>query len=265
MERIELQNILYTIFLRSPINLFDEFICECQKWYEVPAHSFVEMRKRDNKKIRGDIFEEFCVLYLKYIKLYNNVMLLKEVPNELLEKLSIKRRDMGIDIIVEHNNNYYAVQCKYKKNKTKRKNIVSWKALSTFYALCLRSGPWTKYIIMTNCDYAKHEGAKSEKDLSLCLKTFQNIDKDNWLKMCNLNGNKLNNIIINNEINDFNGNILNKICEENKIHEIKKTKKNTDINKKPSLEELRKLRLEKYTANLEKNEQIIPTLEKIYI
>ena len=66
MERIELQNILYTIFLRSPVNLFDEFICECQKWYEVPAHSFVEMRKRDNKKIRGDIFEEFCVLYLKY-------------------------------------------------------------------------------------------------------------------------------------------------------------------------------------------------------
>lgn len=258
MERVELQNILYTIFLRSPVNLFDEFISECQKWYEVPAHSFVEMRKRDNKKIRGDIFEEFCVLYLKYIKSYDNVMLLKEVPSELLEKLSIKRRDMGIDLIVEHNNNYYAVQCKYKKNKTKRKNIVSWKALSTFYALCLRSGPWTKYIVMTNCDYAKHEGTKSEKDLSLCLKTFQNIDKDNWLKMCNLNGN-----ILNNGINDCNENILIKTCEEIKTQEIKETKKNIIVNKKPSIEELRKLRLEKYTANLEKNEKIIPNLEKI--
>jgi hypothetical protein len=241
MERIELQNILYTIFLRSPINLFDEFICECQKWYEVPAHSFVEIRKRDNKKIRGDIFEEFCVLYLKYIKGYNNVMLLKEVPSELLEKLSIKRRDMGIDIIVEHNNNYYAVQCKYKKNKTKRKNIVSWKALSTFYALCLRSGPWTKYIIMTNCDYAKHEGAKSEKDLSLCLKTFQNIDKDNWLKMCNLNENILNNIenIISENISDISNTALTNIGIINIEEKIAK----------PSIEELRKIRLEKYSTN----------------
>jgi hypothetical protein len=241
MERIELQNILYTIFLRSPINLFDEFICECQKWYEVPAHSFVEIRKRDNKKIRGDIFEEFCVLYLKYIKLYDNVMLLKEVPCELLEKLSIKRRDMGIDIIVEHNNNYYAVQCKYKKNKTKRKNIISWKALSTFYALCLRSGPWTKYIIMTNCDYAKHEGAKSEKDLSLCLKTFQNIDKDNWLKMCNLNENILNNIenIISENISDISNTALTNIGIINIEEKIAK----------PSIEELRKIRLEKYSTN----------------
>ena len=253
MERIELQNILYTIFLRSPVNLFDEFICECQKWYEVPAHSFVEMRKRDNKKIRGDIFEEFCVLYLKYIKSYDNVMLLKEVPGELLEKLSIKRRDMGIDIIVEHNNNYYAVQCKYKKNKTKRKNIVSWKALSTFYALCLRSGPWAKYIVMTNCDYAKHEGKKSEKDLSLCLKTFQNIDKDNWLKMCNLNGNKLNNMenigIINIDKN-LDGLIYPVIAPDSDKSTYEIGIKEISIsNKKPTMEELRKIRLEKYLAN----------------
>lgn len=55
-----LEETLYTIFLRSPNNLFDEFITECQKLYEIPAHSFSEMRSRD-KKITGDIFEEFCV------------------------------------------------------------------------------------------------------------------------------------------------------------------------------------------------------------
>jgi hypothetical protein len=192
MNEQELQKILYDIFLNSNnTNLFDQFITICQKWYEAPAHSLGEIKRRDNKKIRGDIFELFSLLYLKYIKNYENPMLLKDVPKEMLEKLSIKKRDMGIDIIVQHKDNYYAVQCKYKKHISKKKNIVTWKALSTFYALCLRSGPWEKYIVMTNCDYAKHEGKKSEKDMSLCIGTFRNIDKDNWLKMCNLHGNSL--------------------------------------------------------------------------
>ena len=46
-----LPNILHQVFLRSPTNLFDEFVLECQKWYSIPAHSLVEIRKRDNKKI----------------------------------------------------------------------------------------------------------------------------------------------------------------------------------------------------------------------
>ena len=196
---IKLQNELYKIFLKSPLNLFDEFMLECQKWYEAPAHSLGEIVRRNNKKLRGDIFEDFSVLYLKYVKGYENVMLLKDVPKELLEKLGIKRRDVGIDIIIEHNGAYYAVQCKYKKHISKKKNILTWKSLSTFYALCLRSGPWTKYIVMTNCEYARHEGKKSEKDLSLCLKTFQNINKDDWLKMCDTEGIKVSDVLESNE------------------------------------------------------------------
>jgi hypothetical protein len=112
----ELQDVLYKIYLRSPANLFDEFIIECQKWYESPAHTLVEMRRRDNKKIRGDIFEAFSVLYLKHTKGFANVWLLKDVPQEILEKLAMKRQDMGIDIIVETiNGKFIAVQCKYKK------------------------------------------------------------------------------------------------------------------------------------------------------
>ena len=38
-----LEDVLYTIFLRSPNNLFDEFIAECQKFYEIPAHSFSDI------------------------------------------------------------------------------------------------------------------------------------------------------------------------------------------------------------------------------
>ena len=188
---LNLPNILHQVFLRSPLNLFDEFILECQKWYSQPAHSLVEMRKRDNKKIRGDIFEEFCVLYLKHVKNYEHVWRLENVPEEILLKLSLKRRDMGIDILCMNSNLFTAVQCKYKKHTSSRKHSVSWKELSTFYALCLRSGPWEKYIVMTNCEFANHMGKKTEKDLSICIGTFRGISKEDWVKMCGISGQSL--------------------------------------------------------------------------
>lgn len=188
-----MQKLLHEILLRTPNNLFDEFVKDCQKWYEEPVHTFTEMRTRDNKKIRGDIFEEFCVLYLKHVKRYDSVWRLPDVPDEILTKLTVKRQDMGVDLIAEKNGKYTAIQCKYKKHNTmKPKNILGWKTLSTFYALCLRTGPWEKYIVMTNCDYVRHQGKKTPKDLSICLKSLQNITKEEWTLMCEIEGNKLN-------------------------------------------------------------------------
>jgi predicted helicase len=179
---------LHAIFLQAPPNLFDAFLVECQKWYEQPAHTFTEMRVRDNKKVRGDVFEEFCVLYLKHVRKFENVWRLENVPDELLTKLSLKRPDVGIDIIAESGGKYYAVQCKYKKHVSMKKNVVTWKALSTFYALCMRTGPWEKYIVMTNCDYCRHMGKKTVKDVSICLKTLQSITKEQWIEMCEKKG-----------------------------------------------------------------------------
>ncbi len=148
------------------------------------------MRTRDNKKIRGDIFEEFCVLYLKHVRGYSQVWRLEDVPDDIIGGLGLKRPDMGIDIICEKNGKYTAVQCKYKKHTGyKSKTIVTWKQLSTFYALVLRTGPWEKYIVMTNCDYVRHMGKKTPKDLSICLKTFQNTTKEEWIRMCGVEGN----------------------------------------------------------------------------
>jgi len=186
-----MQSLLHTILLRTPVNLFDEFTRECQKWYEEPAHTFTEMRTRDNKKIRGDIFEDFSVLYLKHVRGYTNVWRLENVPEHILGGLGLKRPDMGIDIIAEKGGKYTAVQCKYKKHNTIKKNVLSWKSLSTFYALCLRTGPWEKYIVITNCEYARHAGKKTSKDISICLKTLQNITKEEWTRMCEIEGHKI--------------------------------------------------------------------------
>jgi hypothetical protein len=44
---------------------------------------------------------------------------------------------------------------------------------------------------MTNCDYARHAGKKGPKDLSICLKKFQSTTKEEWARMCELEGGKL--------------------------------------------------------------------------
>lgn len=190
-----MNTLLHRLFLRGvPVGstLFDEFIKECQTWYEQPAHTFTEMRTRDNKKIRGDIFEEFSVLYLKYVLGYPQVWRLEDVPDDVLGGLGLKRQDMGIDIVCEKNGRYCAVQCKYKKHTGyKSKTIVTWKQLSTFYALVLRTGPWDKYIVMTNCDYVRHMGKKTPKDLSICIRRFQRITVGEWTQMCQIKGDVL--------------------------------------------------------------------------
>lgn len=189
-----LQKLLHTIYLRRPPNLFDEFIKECEASYSKPAHTLTELRTRNNKKIRGDLFEDFCLLYLKYVKGYETVWLLEDVPNDILYSLAMKRQDMGIDIVVSHKDVFYAVQCKYKK-KEQRKTSISWSALSTFYALCLRTGPWEKYIVMTTADYTRHQGIKTEKDLSICIGSLRGIKADDWLNMCELNAPRVEDIV----------------------------------------------------------------------
>lgn len=261
MTELNLQKLLQEIFLRSPTNLFDEFINECAKWYDKPAHSITELRNRLNKKLRGDIFEEFCVLYLLHIKKYEQVWRLEDVPEEVLIELALKRRDMGIDLIAKHDNGYYAIQCKYKKHSNARKNSVSWKSVSTFYALCLRTGKqipseskkgereWQKYIVMTNCDFVRHEGEKTDKDLSVCIGTFRKISTDEWLSMCDIKGSKLNDTISKNEneyINEINS--VNEQLNEQSTEYKNQLSKNVNLDK-PSKEDLRLLRLAYYAKN----------------
>jgi hypothetical protein len=187
---MELQKTLHEIFLKAPINRFDSFIMFCQAWYSKPAHTLQEIKTRENKKIKGDVFEIFCVLYLLNCRDYTNVWRLEDVPEEILTQLSLKRRDMGIDIICQKGQTFSAVQCKYKAPNGKKMGL-SWKTLSTFYALCMRSGPWDKYIVMTNCNYICHVGKKTEKDISLSLHAFQNITSAQWIAMCGVQGNQL--------------------------------------------------------------------------
>jgi hypothetical protein len=185
---MDLKKSLYEIYLASPPNRFDAFIALCQQYYARPAHSLTELKSRDNKKIKGDIFENFSVLYLQ-MKGYQ-AWRLEDVPEPLLTQLLLKRRDMGIDIVCVKDGLYSAVQCKYLAPKDKKVGL-PWRTLSTFYALCMRSGSWDKYIVMTNCHYVSRVGKKSDKDISIVLNSFQTMTSEEWLQMCGYSGSEL--------------------------------------------------------------------------
>lgn len=248
IEKIIQQNIIKSY--ENKENIFNLVIKDIEKWYDRPAHDLVELRLKESKKAKGDHFELLCQLYLETHDKYNfkNVWLLHEVPTEILNKLSMKRKDFGIDLVCQTNSDkFIAVQAKYRKIGRKKSNVITWKMLSTFYALCLKTGPWEKYIVITNADYVTHMGKKTKKDQSICIGTWKKIKTETWLKMAN----NTNNLITDKNVNKLgNENNVNKEVEnennankevESKLELVyENTIENTDI------EWLRKKRLEKF-------------------
>lgn len=193
----------YTKYSSSE-SLFDSFLKTCATYTDEPVHSLAELREKRTTKVKGDIFENFCVLYLKYILEFDQVWLLKDVPLEVRELLTLGTKDFGIDLVVKKNNKYSAVQCKFKTPRKDgtvpgaefiRYNKVNWSEISTFYALTGRSGPWYKCIVMTTAkSVAKPPGVSKDsgsdaldkvfsKDWRICIGTFQKVSTLDFIKM----------------------------------------------------------------------------------
>jgi hypothetical protein len=208
----EIRNIIFKSLNNTDI--WNE-ICEgIRIHFEKSSSSMLELRRRTTRN-KGLLFEHFCKLYLTHnYKYYKDVWLLSEVPEQVLVKLGMKGRDYGIDIVaLGHNNQYYAIQCKYRVGRSGKKNILSWRECSTFFALCSKTGPWCKQIVMTNADYIHRAGHKIVgTDLSICYKTFQNTDRLVWTEMCGMKGYTL---------NDVNEN--KKVDTEEKVEEVKES------------------------------------------
>lgn len=180
--------------LSKECNHFINFEERCKLEYNKPVHSMAELRTMNNKKIRGDIFEEFAKLYFKHI--YNNglenVYLLHELPEEDRLYLNMEKQDLGIDLIAKDDDKYYAIQVKFRsRNKYKQKTGIGWKQLSTFYALVNKTGPWFKHIIFTNADYVRHVGRKTKKDYSICRGTLLKLNHMDFVIMSQMEGNVL--------------------------------------------------------------------------
>jgi len=173
---------------KSNVNVFDEVITAIEYEFHKPVTNIQEMKFRQDKKRKGDIWEAFCKDWLLATGMYINVWLLQEYNQTF--NINHSKQDNGIDIIAQtYIGEWYAIQCKYRS-----KGKVTWKSLSTFIALCERTGPvingqvsipgsWGKYIVMTNTTGVTHKLPKTAKDKSICRKTFQNTSRDHWLRM----------------------------------------------------------------------------------
>lgn len=110
---------------------------------------------KNNKEIKGDLWETFCINWLYRIKGCINVWKLGskyhpcKISDELEKKLNIPDTDYGIDLIGQlPNYEYVAVQCKFLSSDSTKK--FSWQTLSTFVGLCAITGPWSEHLIITN-------------------------------------------------------------------------------------------------------------------
>lgn len=81
--------------------------------------------QKDGKKntLAGKLFEYFTKYFFLCNQLFQNdiknAWLLEEVPLEIKEKLNINHVDHGIDLVLENTNEeYIAVQCKFKNDET---------------------------------------------------------------------------------------------------------------------------------------------------
>lgn len=171
-------------------DIFDAFIKRCQLYYDRPAHSISEIKDSQSTKIKGDVFEHFAYMYFSRVKKWQ-VWFLKDLPKEIRDKLKLAKVDLGIDLIAQDQEKFYAIQAKYRKQNTRSKTVLGWKQLSTFYGIVSKTGPWKKHIVFTNADYIRHVGTKTILDKSICLGTLRGIKRHEWEEMMGFVGHKL--------------------------------------------------------------------------
>jgi hypothetical protein len=170
------------------VNIFDGCVEAIEIEHGRPVTNLCDLKKREDKKKKGDLWEVFCRDWLEASDKYKNVWLFQDWVLYCSEKQISSRglkskQDNGIDLIVElTNGKYAAVQCKYRKDMKK----VTWNTLSTFIGLCERTGPWEQYIVMTNGRGVTRKVPKSKKDKSICVGTFRGTSRTQWLKMAGL-------------------------------------------------------------------------------
>ena len=158
-------------------HIFQSFVENLNDFYKPTT---IKSKNEYTKNV-GDAWEDFSCLFIEKM-LGWKVFKLKDCDESLLKNLSLKKRDVGIDLIAITDEKYIAIQCKYRKKYQK----LSWRDISTFDALCSRTGPWYKQVVITTSYWLHREGKWTEKDIFIGKKKFESLTKFDWLKLSNL-------------------------------------------------------------------------------
>lgn len=128
----------------------------------------------------GALWEEFCRMYLEEVAGLEKAWTLGECPAEVLAAVGLKRRDVGVDLVAwSPADGYWAVQCKYRRHC----RTLSWRDVATFDALCARTGPWHRCVVMTTSRSLRREGATTARDLFWGHAHFQRLQRHEWLRL----------------------------------------------------------------------------------
>ena len=160
-------------------SIFDRLLLKFESFSDRPVSSLGDLKRRDNKRLKGLAWERFCCFYLSRVMEYQSVWLWSDIPDQVRAVLKLGSRvDNGIDIVAcrGQNSGYVAVQCKYRK---KILQTVTWTTLATFVGLCAQTGPWEKQIVMTNCKGVSRKTGipRTPKDQTIAYGTFKNLSR----------------------------------------------------------------------------------------
>jgi hypothetical protein len=140
-----------------------------------------------DKKLKGNIWEVFSLLWLIGTKVCKNVWRITSteynpIPQKIAKKLNVSdTNDSGIDLVGElKSGKYIAIQCKYRSNIIDDLRL-PWKEISTFVGLCRQTGPWEKIAISANynCMWPLRI-PQIESDRIIQIDVFRATTKTDW-------------------------------------------------------------------------------------
>ena len=121
----------------------DKLILQTSSWQDF-TNKLKDVSKKRGMRHMGNVYERLVQLYLqtnpKYKSILKNVWLLNEVSSSLKEKLNLPEADEGIDLIaVTNDNEYWAIQAKYRSNPNETLTMGGFGGLSTFSSLAFHT------------------------------------------------------------------------------------------------------------------------------
>lgn len=141
-----------------------------------------------DRKTRGTYFEWFAKLVLlhdpRYANFVKSCWLLDELPHKIWVLLRIPENDIGIDLVIEtHDNTYFAVQVKYRKNI---EIVINWSELSTFFGLTFGiSNKFEKGIFFTNTIMPTKYIKECKNIITILNHSLIDISENTLIKMMN--------------------------------------------------------------------------------
>jgi len=180
--------------------IFDEIIKDIEIYASQPVTGMLQLRNRNSNQTKGRLWEDFVCKWLIVTGKCSEVWKIADLPDDLAKELKLsKTQDSGIDLVgcIRYHNTqkYVAIQCKYRGPNAKsvtyvkgRRIITSatiqWANIATFIGLCAQTGPWHQHWIVTNCrGIGRRKVPRTNKDYSICLKTFQSTSKEHWIEL----------------------------------------------------------------------------------